>query len=186
MKKKIKLWTQQSEIVKDKLLSEKRTTVKKRYIKRKYGSEAKIFLTAYDFFVKEAKDLVDKPKDAEYPIWAAEDKQHALSGAGGFLIQLKVPCNKVILFDADKWNKVLSLKYIPDDDKDLKDHKQKLKRYGINSDSDVVLSPHYPKLKEEIKKSWQKLFEDDISEITNKKAALWELRLEWVEDIIEI
>lgn len=185
MKKEIDLWTQQSSIVKEKLLKEERTTVKKRYIKRKYKSEAEIFLTAYNFFVKEAKKIINKPEDAEYPIWAAPDRKNALSGGSGYLIKLKVPREKVILFDADKWNKILNLKYLPDNEKDLKDHKKMLDMYGIDSDSDIILSPHYPKLKEKIKNSWQKLFEDDISNIENIKAALWELRLEWVQDISE-
>ena len=135
--------------------------------------------------IKEAKKIINKPEDADYPIWAAADRKNALSGGSGYLIKLKVPREKVILFDADKWNKILNLKYLPDNEKDLKDHKKMLNMYGIDSDSDIMLSPHYPKLKEKIKNSWQKLFEDDISNIEKIKAALWELRLEWVQDISE-
>ena len=186
MKKEIKLWTQQSEKVKNKLFQKERTVVKKRYIKRKYGSEAEIFLTAYDFFVKEAKKKVKRPDDAEYPIWAAEKKYKTVSSGDGFLIKLKVPENKIILFDAKKWNKILNLKYVPNSEKDLKEHKEKLKKYGIKSDSEIMLSPHYPNLKEEIKASWQRLFEVDKNNSNKIKAALWELRLEWVEEIIEL
>jgi len=101
---------------------------KKRYIEQKYGSEAKIFLKAYDFFVKEAKKIVQKPNDAEYPFWAAADPKTALSGGGGFLIRLKVPKDKVIFFDKKKWNQILNLSYIADDQEDLKKHKKNFKK----------------------------------------------------------
>jgi hypothetical protein len=111
MSTKIELWTQQSKKVKELLFDQQRLTVKKRYIEQKYGSEAKIFLKAYDFFIKEAKKIVQKPNDAEYPFWAAADPQTALSGGGGFLIQLKVPKDRVIFFDKKKWNQILNLSY---------------------------------------------------------------------------
>lgn len=186
MKREVKLWTQQSKIVKNKLSKKGRTIVKKRYIKNKYGSEAEIFLTAYNFFVSEAKKILDKPEDAEYPVWAAVDKQTALSGSSGYLFKLKVPEDKVILFDADKWNKILNLKYLPKNNQDYKEHQKKLAKYGIKSDMDIILSPHYPKLKEEIKDSWKCIFDDNLHNIKKIRAALWELRSEWVQDISEI
>jgi hypothetical protein len=184
---KIELWTQQSKKVKELLFAQQRLTVKKRYIEQKYGSEAKIFLKAYDFFIKEAKKIVQKPNDAEYPFWAAADPQTALSGGGGFLIRLKVPKDRVIFFDKKKWNQILNLSYIADDQEDLKKHKKTLKKYGITDDSEIILSPHYPVLKKKIKESWEKLFEgkNDGFNSEKKGAALWELRSEWVEEIIE-
>lgn len=187
MSTKIEVWTQQSKKVKDLLVEQQRLTVKRTYIEQKYGSEAKIFLKAYDFFVKEVKKKVERPKDAEYPFWAAADPQTALSGGEGFLIRLKVPQDKVVFFDKKKWNKILNLSYIADDQKDLKKHKKTLKKYGINDDSEIILSPHYPVLKNKIKESWEKLFEgaNDGFNSEKKGAALWELRSEWVEKIIE-
>jgi len=187
MSTKIELWTQQSKKVKDLLFNQQRLTVKKSYIEQKYGSEAKIFLKAYDFFVKEAKKIVEQPKDAEYPFWAAVDPQTALSGGEGVLIRLKVPQKKVIFFDKKKWNQILKLSYIADDQEDLKKHKKTLRKYGITDDSEVVLSPHYPVLKNKIKESWGKLFEGSNNGFNSEKkgAAIWELRAEWVEEIIE-
>lgn len=186
MKKEIELWTQQSETVKNKLFEQGRTTVKKRYIKNKYGLQAKIFLTAYDFFVNKAKDIIEKPADAEYPVWAACDRQTALSSSSGYLLKLLVPQDKVIIFDANKWNDILNLRYLPENEEEEKKHQEKLAKYGINSDIDIVLSPHYPKLNQEIKESWQRLFNDNLSDINKKRAALWELRSNWVEEVIEL
>lgn len=187
MSTKITIWTQQSKKVKELLDQEQSLTVKKRYIEQKYGAEAKIFLRAYDFFVKKAKKIVEKPVDAEYPFWAAADPQTALSGGGGFLIKLKVPQDKVIFFDQKKWNKILNLSYIADDQEDLKDHKKNLKKYGITDDSEVILSPHYPILKNKIEKSWEKLFETKNTAFNTeiKGAAVWKLHPQWVEEIIE-
>ncbi|MFP4021721.1 MAG: DUF3841 domain-containing protein [Halanaerobium sp.] len=184
---KVEVWTQQSAKVRDLLFKEQRLTVKKRYIKQKYGSEAKIFLKAYDFFVKEAKKIVEKPEDAEYPFWAAADPETALSGGGGFLIKLKVPQEKIIFFDKKKWNQILNLSYIADNQQDLNQHKKTLKKYNITDDSEIILSPHYPVLKKKIMQSWHKLFEGENEGFNSEKkgAALWELRSEWVEEIIE-
>jgi hypothetical protein len=188
MSTEIELWTHQSKKVKNLLFKQHRLTVKKRYIEQKYGAEAEIFLKAYDFFVKEAKKIVAKPEEAEYPFWAAADPQTALSGGSGFLIKLKIPQNKVIIFDKKKWNQILNLSYIADDQEDLNEHKKILKKFGITDDSEVVLSPHYPVLKNKIIKSWQKLFQGKNENFTSEKkgAAIWELREEWVEEIREI
>jgi hypothetical protein len=187
MSVKIELWTQQSKKVKDLLFKQQRLTVKKRYIEQKYGSEAKIFLKAYDFFVKEAKKIVAKPEAAEYPFWAAADPETAFSGGGGILIRLQVPKVKVVFFDKKKWNQILNLSYIADDQEDLNRHQKTLKKYGITDDSEIILSPHYPVLKNKIKQSWKKLFESKIDGFNSKKkgAALWELRSEWVKEVIE-
>lgn len=187
MSTEIEVWTQQSKKVKDLLFQEQRLTVKKRYIKQKYGSEAEIFLKAYDFFVGEAEQIVEKPEDAEYPFWAAADPETAQSGGGGLLIKLKVPAEKIIFFDKKKWNQVLKLSYIAEDQNDLEKHRQALKKRGLTDDSDAVLSPHYPVLKNKIKKSWQKLFKGSNDSFNSKirGAALWELHLEWVEEVIE-
>lgn len=187
MSTKIELWTQQSKKVKNLLFNQQRLTVKKSYIEQKYGSESKIFLKAYDFFVKEAKKIVEKPEDAEYPFWAAADPQTALSGGGGFLIRLKVPKDKVVFYDKRKWNQILNLSYIADDQEDLKKHKKTLKKYGITDDSEIILSPHYPVLKNKIKESWKKLFQGENEGFNSEKngAAVWELRSEWVEEVIE-
>ncbi|MFW6280376.1 MAG: DUF3841 domain-containing protein [Halanaerobium sp.] len=182
------VWTQQSRKVKNLLFEEKKLTVKKRYIKQKYGQEAKIFLKAYNFFVKEAEKIVEKPEEAEYPFWAAADPQAALSGGSGFLIKLKLPKEMIIFFDKNKWNKILNLSYIADDQEDLNKHKKTLEKYGITDDSEIVLSPHYPVLKNKIIESWQKLFETTNDGFSSDKrgAAFWELRKEWVEEIKEI
>lgn len=187
MSTEIEIWTQQSRKVKDLLFEKQRLTVKKRFIKQKYGAEAEIFLKAYDFFVKEAEKIVEKPEDAEYPFWAAADPETALSGGGGVLLKLKVPKEKIIFFDKKKWNQILNLSYIADNQKDLNQHRDNLKKLGITDDSEVMLSPHYPVLKNKIKQSWQKLFEakNDGFNSKRKGAALWELRSRWVEEVIE-
>lgn len=168
MSTEVEIWTQQSRKVKNLLFKEERVTVKKRYIKQKYGSEAEIFLKAYDFFVKKAKKIVAKPKDAEYPFWAAADPENALSGGEGFLIKLQVPKEKIIFFDKKKWNQILNLSYIAENKKDLDQHQDILEKMGIADDSEVMLSPHYPVLKNKIKQSWQKFFQVEYDGFNSK------------------
>lgn len=185
-KNQLIIWTQQSQKVVEKLKKNGCLTVKKEFIQEKYGSEAEIFLKAYNFFVKEAEKIVPRPEGAEYPYWAALKKENALSGAQGYLMKLKIPASKLIIFDRDKWNKILNLSYLPDNKEDLEEHRAYLKKMGITADSEIVLSVHYPQLKRKIEKSWQKLFQDKIENIDQKKAAFWELRSEWLEELQKI
>ena len=178
------LWSHQSEQVRELLLAENRITVKRKYIKDKYGEQAEIFLKAYDFFVTAAEDVVARPEGAEYPYWAAIDRETASSGTEGVFLRLKVPEEKAVFFSDRQWNRILNLEYLPEDSNDDENFNKKLESMGIDSTADVILTPHYPLLKREIEESWRENFvvsrrPEDIKD-GHVKAALWELRSEWL------
>ena len=186
MSDKIKLWSHQKPELKELILNEGRITVKRKYIKDKYGQQADIFLTAYDFFVQKFKDLVSRPQDAEYPFWAATNRETASTGTEGVFLCFKVPEGQAVFFSATQWNQILNLEYLPEDQDDRKDFKRKLESMGLSpgGTTDIILSPHYPLLKAKIKKSWQKNFQltrdpDEIND-DHVKAALWELKKDWL------
>lgn len=186
MKNIIKLWSHQSEQVRDLLLAEGRITVKRKYIKAKYDEQAEIFLKAYNFFVAMAEKVVSRPEGAEYPYWAAIDRETASSGTEGVFLRLEVSEGKAVFFSDLKWNRILNLEYLPDDHEDEKRFKTKLESMGLGpgSTADILLTPHYPLLKNEIEDSWHRNFEvarrPEEIETKDVKAALWELRSEWL------
>ena len=59
---KISLYSAQSKIVKEVIDREGVCYSKREYVRDKYQESSAIFLTAYDFFVKEARNLVDLPE----------------------------------------------------------------------------------------------------------------------------
>jgi len=186
MKNMIRLWSHQGEKVKELLLEKERITVKRKFIKEKYGEQAEIFLKAYDFFVAMAEEVISRPEDAEYPYWAAIDRETASSGTEGVFMRLEVPEGKAVFFSDNKWNRILNLEYLPDDGQDEKRFNKKLKSMGLGpgATSDILLTPHYPLLKSEIEESWRRNFviarRPDEIEDKHVKAALWELKMEWL------
>lgn len=182
----IELWSHQSKKVRDLLIDQERITVKRKYIKDKYGEQAEIFLKAYDFFVAMAEEVVARPEGAEYPFWAAIDRETASSGTEGVFLHLEVPAGKPVFFSARQWNRILNLEYLPGGGEDEKRFYKKLESMGLGpgSTADILLSPHYPLLKKEIEDSWRRNFvvarKPEEIEDEQVKAAMWELREEWL------
>ena len=92
--------------------------------------------------------------------------------------------DKVILFDREKWNRILNLSYVPKDNKDLEEYKNKLKEQGIYDETEVYMKNFYPFLKSKVKKSWDRLFDDKIVLSQSRQAALWEIQKDWVVEVI--
>ena len=87
-----------------------------------------------------------------------------------------------MIFDLLKWDYIVNYLYLPKDKDDRKRFKEKLEKYNINVESDIYLQNFYPRLKQEMTSSWERLFDSDI-ELSDKKVAVsWELKEEWVVD----
>jgi len=129
---------------------------KEAYVRKKYQESAKIFTTAYSWFVREMEKYVKKPDGAEYPYWAFREAYNVDQSMGGNFLTLEVPLDEVLLFDMYDWNKILCLKYIGEDEKDEEQFQEQLEMYGIK-EMDAVLSNFYPLQKQQILKSWQRL-----------------------------
>lgn len=181
----IRLWTCQRKIVLNTLMKDDIYHVKREYIFKKYDEVSKIFLTAYDWFVGNAKSIVQPPQRAEFPIWTWLDPKYVQHFEDTIILMLEVEKDKAILFDSGKWNKILNLSYVPKDKKDEESFKNELERYNITDESEAYMSNFYPQLKFKIRRSWERLFDPNIELSGVKQAALWEIRKEWIADVIE-
>lgn len=156
------------------------------YVRKKYQESAKIFTTAYSWFVREMEKYVKKPDGAEYPYWAFREAYNVDQSMGGNFLTLEVPLDEVLLFDMYDWNKILCLKYIGEDEKDEKQFQEQLEMYGIK-EMDAVLSNFYPLQKQQILKSWQRLtrYHEELVHgntefVRDVQAGLWRIKKEWI------
>ena len=169
----MKLWTSQSPEVWRLLEEQSITTVKKEFIRKKYGDCAWSFLIAYDFMAKKQAQKVSPPEGAESPVWLFADPKWA----GEDALPLEVPEEEILLFDLRKWYRVLSLSYVGTEQEE-KVFDEMLKKQGIRDSSDVFRTPFYPFQRRQILASWVRIF-DLPEDAQYHQAACWRLRKEW-------
>ncbi len=177
---KITLWTSQREIVLNTIKEKGVYHVRKEFILEKYGEVSNVFIEPYNWFIGKAEKIVPKPDGAQYPIWLFTDLKYVENYEGSHVLEIEVDYEKVILFDPSKWNRILNLSYIPNDEKDKNEYYESLEKQGVYDETNIYMTNYYPHLKQKVKKSWERLFEDNIDLSKPKQAALWELRREWI------
>lgn len=177
------LWTAQTDAVLDCIRENGFSQVKMEFIDRKYEESAWVFKEAYGFFKQRAGLLVKPPEGAESPIWLFFDRSWVYLSRDSYLLELSIPRERAVLFDRDKWQKVLNLSYVGKDREDEARFEQKMNQTGVSAYWEVFQSPFYPYLKSEIRKSWERIFDIDNTEQTNLGAAVWQLRQ---EDVVGI
>ena len=84
-----------------------------------------------------------------------------------------------------KWGAILNYSYIPKDPTDARRHQALLREYGTG-DARAVMTPFFPQIRREITDSWKRLFDDSIQ--LGSPACygnIWEVRREWIQQIIQ-
>ena len=180
LNKKIRLYTSQREIVLDTIREKGIYHVKKEFIIKKYEEVADVFLEPYNWFIRNAVNIVPKPEGAEYPIWLFNDLTYVENHEDSKVLEIEVDIDNVILFDPFKWNRILNLAYIPKDEKDRIEYNEYLEKQGIKNEVSIYMTNFYPHLKQKVIKSWDSLFEGNIDLLKTNQAALWEIRSEWI------
>lgn len=173
------MWTTQTKPVMDTLSRDGISYVKKQYVADKYGDTAWIFQEAYRFFMDKAKGIVEKPKEAQSPVWMFADKQWAVPTQDTYLLKLRVPRWEILLFDLRFWSKVLNLSYLGTKEEEIK-FEQKLTKMGAGHSMNVFQKPYYPQLKSEIIKSWDRLFDRGNEELIYVQGATWCIKKDWI------
>lgn len=175
---KIPMWCGQSEVVLKTLAEAGRYTVKRRYVQQKFGSEAWIFETAYQYLAGKAAERIPRPADAESPVWMYKESYH-VCGGGAELLELYVPKEELLLFDSRKWNKVLNLQYLAVNEAEEQAFEKWLRGRGVTDFLKVFSTPYYPTEKRKVVESWERLFiEEDIPDAF-LQGMTWEIRSEW-------
>ena len=165
----VTLYSPQAPIVWETVLRDGISFSKREYIQKKYGESAKIFLAAYEFYVREAQNYARPPEPGSlpagiqippqpYPYWAFLHQQDLDGTAGGNVMKLRVPLEEAVFFDMYDWQKILRLSYMGESLKEEKDFLEQLQRQGIKDPSQAFLTAFYPGAKMQIQKSWKRLF----------------------------
>lgn len=187
----VRLYTQQSDEIINQLKLKGHHTAKMKFIKEKYGEVAPIFVDAYNWYVSNAEKIVTRPKEAESAIWTFKEPKNIEEHRGHQILEILVPIEKAVFFRMKDWNKRINLNYIGETLKEEQAFNQKISKFGINYSGDVIRTPFYPQLKNELIKSWQNLFRYD-SEVKkhgdlmffDMQAGIWCLEWDWVKKIL--
>ncbi len=181
----IRLYTLQADPVVEAIRRDGVCFSKEEYVRRKYEESAPIFLTAYHWFAQEAQRFVPRPPGAQFPYWAFGDL-YSLDQSGGHVLTLDVPREEAVFFDLYDWNKIICLRYLGETEKEEKAFHQMLTQCGTN-ENQVMLTGFYPQWKQEILKSWGRLFchherikAGDCTGVGSVQAGLWQIKAEWV------
>lgn len=187
-KEKIKLWTRQNKGILNDLEEYGVYIVKEEYIKKKLDTITPFYLKAYKWYTKRASKIVEKPEGAEYPIWLSMSNDIMLQPTEDTVVlELEVDKKYVVITDQEKWGYVINYWYVPVDREDERKHNEELKKHGISDGSELFMSHKgnfYPLLRDKIKKSWDRLFDNSIRLCNLTQATLWEIKKEWIVDII--
>ncbi|MBN2899001.1 MAG: DUF3841 domain-containing protein [Clostridia bacterium] len=178
MNSDMKFYTAQNQIVLDTISEQGYSVVKKSYIEEKYGHQAKLFLRAYDWFVRHSQQRVIKPSYAEYPIWLFLNPNYVTVHPDQQLLALNIPTGFYTLFDNAGWERILSMDYVGSDTSDQLAFSEKLHRMGLDCGYRAFESPFYPHIQREILQSWSRIF--NLTEQSVVRAAVWEIKKEWL------
>lgn len=185
--KKITLWTRQHENVVKELNYSGVYRVKKEFLLQKFDSISDYYLTIYNWYIERAEKIVERPKEAEFPIWLSISSELMLQPTqNNAIIELLVDRDKVVFTDSEKWGYVSNYWYLPKDKEDERKYNEELKRMGIGDESELYMGhkgDFYPHMRNKIVKSWERMFEGEIQMNSNTQATLWEIKKEWVVNI---
>lgn len=181
------MWTRQVSKVWEILQKDGFYYVRREYIENKNGAMADYYLKLYEWYTAEARKYIDIPTQLQYPIWLSLSEEKMLQPVEDTIIlKLEVPRDKFIVCNMNNWGYRVNYWYVPLDAEDEERNKRELKRYGLSSEDDLMLTDKgnfYPMLRKKIKDSWARVLTDPPKNQQDAAATVWELHLEWVKEV---
>lgn len=180
------VYTNQTNVVLDKIMSQGTCFCKREYIEKKYEESASVFLTPYTWFVNEAQNICKSPEGAEYPYWVFDDIGNVDTSGDGNLLELSIPRNEIVLFDMFDWIKIMQMHYVGTSIQEEQEFSEEVKKYGCD-EFKIVTTNFYPALKSKLMNSWKNLFRHHANLINENKedvravqGAIWQIKKEWI------
>ena len=182
------LYTRQNEKTLAQLARDGRIINSRVYVRLHFGDMAEHYLQKYDWFTAEAAKRVPKPADVQASIWCSISARNCLRPIEGTVAYVvEAPREQVIYFDEGKWDYVLNNIYLPRDEEDRAAYRRHLKALGVANGYEFLQGRcrgMYPQEEQKIIDSWQRIFTIDEWTIFNVCGNLWEIRQEWVRQIV--
>lgn len=161
---------------------------KKEYIEAHLQDISPMFLRCYDWFKVEAQKRVPRPKDAQYHIWCSVSAKNCMRPCEGEIAYiLEVPNDEIIYFSGVKWDYVLNLHYVPENDEDLAKYQREMKEKGFANCFEFIqgrYSRMFPNEEKRIIDSWKRVFDIDNWNIFEVQANIWRIKKEWIKAIV--
>ncbi len=179
-------WTRQAAAVEQELCEKGIYCVRKEYIEKKNDTLSSFYLGLYRWYTAEASRYISCAEG--YPIWLSLSQDNMLQPVEGTVIlEVEISSDQYLLCNYDAWGYIVNYFYVPLDEDDRIRHVEDLKRYGIGSDDELLLTDKgnfYPIQKREILQSRGRAFTLLPRNLTEGLVATaWEIRKEWVRGI---
>lgn len=176
--------TRQSPKVLESLLRDGNYIVDEEYIRLKYTSITEHYAPLYRHLTTLAKDQVDIPEGALYPVWLSPEGTELLPDADDTVfLKLDIPEGHYILANNEAWDFIINHLYFPTDKDDELRHEAELDRYGIALPSSLIdgnAGNFYPLLRQKVINSWSRIFTKMPENPENIVALCWEIKREWL------
>ena len=181
-----RLWSRQSAVAAAELERDGVYRPKEEYIRKKNDTISDFYLKLYRWYTAEAGKYMQTA--GSYPVWMSLSEEHMLQPVEDTVIFcMEIPCSEYLLCNYDAWGYVVNYFYVPLNEEDRLRHEQELKKYGVGSDDELLLTQKgnfYPLLKRELTDSWKRVFTlPPRDEIHGAVATAWEIRKEWGKEI---
>jgi len=185
----ITAWTRQVPEVLDELHRNGVYRVREEYIRIKNDTIADYYLKLYDWYTAGSRKYVRIPDGARYPIWFSLAEDYRLQPIPGTVIlKTQLPRDQILIIDIEKWEYRGNDLYVPADKADEKRFREELLRYGISDETSLIETNKgnfYPLLKRMVTESWERIFTMPPENPPNGFATSWELKEEWVTEVIQ-
>lgn len=184
----ITLWTRQVAEMLDELERTGCYRVREEYIRKKNDDIADYYLKIYRWLTQKSRAYIEIPPEAEFPVWfSTSDSMRLRQTEGTVVLKLEVPRKNVLLVDSMKWDYRGNNMYVPVDEEDRRRFERELKHCGVADETSLAESEKgnfYPLLKREILNSWDRVFTIPPEKIEDCFAVAWEVKREWLREII--
>ena len=183
----MRLWTRQVPQVWEEIEQTGRYTVKEEYIQIKNDTIADFYFELYRWYTKTARKYLKIADELKYPIWLSVDESMMLQPTEDTVIlEVEIPAEEVLLCNNIAWGFRVNYWYVPLDETDEKKHNAELKKLGIASEADLVMTDKgnfYPAMKRKIIDSWERVFTARPEKDSDYVATVWQIKREWVREV---
>lgn len=182
---RITVWTRQNKKILKDLEEHGRYIADHQYIKADMEDTAPVMFMVYDWLVTHSPKAHLRPADVDYLVWVSYVREATmLPDENTVILELSIDPDIITPVNINKWGTIMNYSYIPLDTKDAARHQELLSMYGTN-DVKACMTAFYPQIKKEIIDSWDRLFDKDIlMGSTAEYGTIWEVKKEWVTNII--
>lgn len=181
---KVIIWTKQNKAVLHQIADEGRFVARERFMRAEHEDCSEIMLFLYRWLANHMPIQETRPRDAVFPVWGALSRDLSYPpDESSVLIEAAIPEDSLCCIDIIKWTTVSNYSYLAKDEEDRLRHNEEMRRCGLH-DAKAVMTQFYPQQKRIIMNSWLRLFDGSSPTDPGKYALFWEIRREWVRDVI--